>query len=193
MEGKVVVIYFVPLTNKDPQQHSAWYTALLKDVYDDLHAANNFEAILVACDILDSNFREETPVHRSLLSDSKKVFEELFSNMPWAAIPFSDVASRKHMQKSFGVSESFVFQPIMCIVDQTGLVLQWDSWDIFEYYGALGYPFSNKRLKFLRTEDTLATQQPSLIKLLGSPQRNYVISNNGDKVSFICSIASYIV
>ncbi|KAK1390848.1 hypothetical protein POM88_019026 [Heracleum sosnowskyi] len=75
LEGKVIGIYFVPLSDID-SRHSAWYTALLKDVYDDLHAANNFEAILVACDIIDSKFRKETPVHRSLLSDSQKVFEE---------------------------------------------------------------------------------------------------------------------
>lgn len=184
----------MPLIDID-SHHSAWYTALLKDVYDDLYPVNNFEAILVACDILDSNFREETeekPVYRFLLGDSQKVFEDLFSNMPWTAIPFSDVTSRKHMQRSFGVSESFVFKPIMYIVDQTGLVLQCDSWDIFEYYGALGHPFSDKRLKYLRTEDYLATQQPSLKKLLGSPQRDYVISNNGDKVWIICSITSYI-
>ncbi|XP_074324370.1 uncharacterized protein LOC141661285 [Apium graveolens] len=56
------------------------------------------------------------------------------------------------------------------------------SWYILADYGALGYPFSDKRLKFLRTEDYLASQQPSLKTLLGSSQRDYVISNNGAKV-----------
>ncbi|XP_017222423.1 probable nucleoredoxin 1-2 [Daucus carota subsp. sativus] len=184
LEGKVVGIYFLPLSAKNPK-HSLWHTALLKDVYDDLRPVNNFEIILVACnDLDDDNFGAQIPVHPSLETDSHKVFHDLFSCMPWTAIPFSDVTSRKHVQRSFGVSEEHVFQPNLYIVDQTGMVLQccsW-SWDILEYYGSLGYPFSDKRLKFLRTEDYLATQQPCLKTLLGFPQRDYVISNNGDKI-----------
>ncbi|KAL6542787.1 hypothetical protein OROHE_010307 [Orobanche hederae] len=179
LEGKVIGVYFVPLSSKDPR-HSAWYTALLKDVYDDLHPVNNFETVLIACNDNDpdTDFRAEVPVHQ----DSQKVFHDLFSSMPWTAIPFLDVASRKHVQRSFRVPEHFVFQPMLYIVDQSGMVLQYDSWDILEYYGSLGYPFSDKRLKFLRTQDYLATQKPSLKALLGSPQRDYVISNNGEQV-----------
>ncbi|XP_074375790.1 putative nucleoredoxin 1 isoform X2 [Apium graveolens] len=183
LEGKVIGIYFVPITGKDPR-HS-WFTALLKDVYDDLHPFNNFETVLVACNILDTDSRaktDEIPIHCSLPRDPQKLFQDLFSYMPWTAIPFSDVTCRKHLQRSFDVSEKYIFQPKLYIVDQTGMVLQCNSWDILEYYGSLGYPFSDKRLKFLRTEDYLATKQPSLKTLLGSPKRDYVISNNGEKV-----------
>ncbi|KAL6501168.1 hypothetical protein OROHE_025031 [Orobanche hederae] len=179
LEGKVIGIYFLPLSCKGPPRHSKWQTTLLKDVYDDLHLFGNFEVILVACDDLDTaDSRAEIPVRYSLFEEH---FQDLFSYMPWTAIPFSDVTSRKHMQRCFGVLEGFS-EPIMFIIDQTGMVLQCDSWDIFEHYGALGYPFSDKRLKLLRTEDYAATQQPSLKTLLGSPQRDYVISNKGDKV-----------
>ncbi|KAL6526329.1 hypothetical protein OROMI_029969 [Orobanche minor] len=181
LKDKVIGIYFLPLSAKNPR-HSMWHTSLLKDVYDDLHAANNFEIVLVACNDLDTDFKAEMAVHGSPHCDSQKRFQDLFSCMPWTAIPFSDVTSRKHVQRSFGVNEEFTFQPTMYIVDQTGMVLQCSSWDIFDYYGALGYPFSDKRLKFLRTEEFIASPQPSLKALLGSPPRNYVISNNGDKV-----------
>ncbi|KAL6558774.1 hypothetical protein OROMI_019124 [Orobanche minor] len=40
----------------------------------------------------------------------------------------------------------------------------------------------NERIKFLKSEDDAAVKQPSLELLLGSPERNYLISNKGDRV-----------
>ncbi|KAK1354988.1 hypothetical protein POM88_048244 [Heracleum sosnowskyi] len=44
------------------------------------------------------------------------------------------------------------------------------------------YPFTDERIKFLDSEDDAAINQPSLELLLGSPDRDYLITNNGDKV-----------
>ncbi|KAK1380632.1 hypothetical protein POM88_027376 [Heracleum sosnowskyi] len=60
LNDKVIGIYFLPLTNKDPE-HSMWHT-VLKDVYDDLYPAKKFEIVLVACNDPDTNFREEMPM-----------------------------------------------------------------------------------------------------------------------------------
>lgn len=172
----------MPLSCNCPK-HTKWYTTLLKDVYDDLHPANNFEVVLVASTDLDS-FEAETPVHRPVRSDAQKYFEDSFSYMPWTAIPFSDVTSRKHMQITFGVYETWAF-PILFIIDSTGMVLQSRAFDILQNFGALGHPFSDERISFLMAEDDAIIRQPSLKTLLASPGRDYVISNKEDKVWFI--------
>lgn len=71
---------------------------------------------------------------------------------------------------------------IPVIVDSTGIILQCRDYIIFDKYGALGYPFSEERINYLNSEDEGASRQPSLKKLLASPERDYLISNKGDKV-----------
>ncbi|KAK1395716.1 hypothetical protein POM88_005579 [Heracleum sosnowskyi] len=48
LEGKVIVIYFLPLYVNAPQHSTTYYTSLLKEVYYDLLPKNNFEVVLVA-------------------------------------------------------------------------------------------------------------------------------------------------
>ncbi|KAK1354709.1 hypothetical protein POM88_047965 [Heracleum sosnowskyi] len=49
-------------------------------------------------------------------------------------------------------------------------------------YLDLSYPFTDERLRYLDSEDDEAAKQLSLETLLGSPLRDYVISNKGDRV-----------
>lgn len=49
-------------------------------------------------------------------------------------------------------------------------------------YGSPGYPFSDERLAFLDSEYKAVAKQPSLKTLLVSAERDYVISNRGEKV-----------
>lgn len=172
----------MPLSCNCPQ-HTKWHTTLLKDVYDDLQPANNFEVVLVASTDL-VGFEVETPGHSSVRADAQNYFEDSFSYMPWTAIPFLDVTSRKHMQITFGVYETWAF-PILFIIDSTGMVLQCRAFDILQNFGALGYPFSEERISFLMAEDDAIIRKPSLKTLLASPGRDYVISNKGDKVWLI--------
>lgn len=69
--------------------------------------------------------------------------------MPWTAIPYSDEVSRKHIQSTFGVTNYGYPSPTMFVVDPMGMVLQCHAWDIFENFGALGYPFSDERKEIL--------------------------------------------
>ncbi|KAL8093183.1 putative nucleoredoxin 1-2 [Apium graveolens] len=62
------------------------------------------------------------------------------------------------------------------------MVLQTDVCDLFEKYGGVGYHFSDKRIDHLQFIDIATAKKPSLKALLGSPKRDYVISNKGDKV-----------
>lgn len=144
------------------------HTSLLLKVYKYLQHNHAFEVVFVA--ISDGNEEE-----------SKKRFEDRFSCMPWTAIPFSDVACRKSLQTNFFVND----ETALFVVDSNGMVLQRHAVYSIQDYGVMGFPFSDERIKVLNAEDDAAIQQPSLITLLGSPQRDYVITNKGEKVCFL--------
>ncbi|KAL8105125.1 hypothetical protein AgCh_029062 [Apium graveolens] len=74
-----------------------------------------------------------------------------------------------------------VFLAYPIIVDPSGMILQYFGRGILLDYGARGYPFSNQRLDFLKSEDAAAARQPSLHTLLASSKCDYLISNNGDQ------------
>ncbi|WOH15967.1 hypothetical protein DCAR_0935516 [Daucus carota subsp. sativus] len=137
--------------------------------------------VFVAVDDVDNSFGKEMlsdPLPRTNLEDH---FEDVFSFMPWTAIPFSDRTSRKRMDTRFGFRKGYCSDD-MFIIDSTGVVLQTNALSCFKSYGSLGYPFSSERVKFLLSEWQAIAAQPTLEKLLSSPERDYVISNNGDKV-----------
>lgn len=155
-----------------------FYTTLLVDVYNDLQSSNGFEIVFVPLHDADTSFNGETSLDHS----SQRCFEQLFSCMPWTSIPFSDITSSKTLQTRFDVFCRASTYHNMFVIDPTGIVLQCHALNIVEKYGALGYPFSDERVKFLKAEDDAIINNPSLKTLLGSPQRDYVISNKGEKV-----------
>ncbi|KAK1395711.1 hypothetical protein POM88_005574 [Heracleum sosnowskyi] len=182
LEGKVIVIYFLPLYVDYPQ-HSEDVTSLLKDVYYDLLPKNNFEVVLVANHYRHAGYKREIFGRLSHVRDPQKLFEDLFSSMPWTAIPYSDAVTRKRMQRIFGSGVRKEYCPLAnFIVDSTGMVLQCGDWGVFDDFGSSGYPFSDERLEFMRAEDDAAAKQSSLKTLLATPERDYVISNKGEKV-----------
>ncbi|XP_074365766.1 putative nucleoredoxin 1 isoform X1 [Apium graveolens] len=182
LEGKVIVLYFMPLYVDYPQ-HSEDFTSFLKDVYYDLLPNNNFEVVLVANQYRHAGYNRIIIGQPSRVRDPQELFEDLFSSMPWTAIPYSDVVTRKNMQRLFGSGvhkENFPLTNF--VVDSTGMVLQCNDWVIFDDFGASGYPFSDERLEVIRAEDDAAAKQPSLKTLLATRVRDYVISNKDDKV-----------
>lgn len=84
--------------------------------------------------------------------ESKKRFEDIFSHMPWIAIPFSDVICRRSLQINFHVNDTTT----SFVVDSTGTVLQRNANFIMQDYGVLGFPFSDERIKVLNAEDAAA-------------------------------------
>ncbi|KAL1802635.1 hypothetical protein ACET3Z_031282 [Daucus carota] len=154
--------------------------SVLKEVYYDL-PNNSFEVVLVAN--RQRHYGLKTRISGQA-RDPEKLFEDLFSSMPWTAIPYSDAETRKTMQRNFGCGRHKEhFALTMFIVDPTSLVLQCDSGYVFGEFGASGYPFSDKRLEFMLAEDDAAAKRPSLRTLLATSERDYVISNKGHKVS----------
>lgn len=174
LAGKIVVLFFVSLCNGNTGGVWGDYIRIHKDLYNDLKPENNYEIVFVGVNDYDPRFKRDIP-------EPHEYFEHLFSRMPWTAIPFSDVATRKRLQRTFGISEN-LYVPESFVVDSEGLVLFHGTFNVFGIYGTQGYPFSKEKIELLCSEDDAAVKQPSLKTLLGSSIRDYVISNTGDKV-----------
>lgn len=175
LAGKVIVILFISLAH-DLYLDERESITFLTDIYSELYPKGCFEVIFVAIDDADEFSNEKALLHSC---HSHKYFENVFSRMPWCAIPFSEPTSRKRLEKRFGVTGD---SPAAYVVDSKGMVLNCHACLEFRRYGTLGYPFTKQRIQLLKSEDDKATKQPSLQTLLGSPERDYLISNKGEKV-----------
>lgn len=183
LAGKVVVVYFLvlPLCQNSASWQRRDITVLIKNVYNYLPPDKGFEVVFVAVDDNDTSFNDEKSVHPHTETNLENDFQDVFSYMPWPAVPFYDITSRKYLQKTFGFIDSDSnFESF--VIDSTGMVLLESAHWWFEYIGALGYPFSRERLYFLESEYRAIAKQPSLSKLLSSPQRDYLITNKEEKV-----------
>ncbi|KAL8149690.1 hypothetical protein AgCh_006635 [Apium graveolens] len=182
--AKAILLYFVPVCLDSNCVMEKTWTTFLIDIYNDLLPKSDFEVIFVAVDDVCSE---------SFLAsgrDPQKNFDSLFARMPWTAIPFSDLGSRKRIAKKLGVLGGEFFcgvrgkLRVSCSVslDSKGMVLKRNACYLFGGYGTPGYPFTDERIKFLNFEDDAIAKNPSLESLLGSRERDYVISNKGDRV-----------
>ncbi|KAL1816022.1 probable nucleoredoxin 1 [Daucus carota subsp. sativus] len=177
--GKVIVLHFVSLVKghdnliPDPD---------LIDIYKKLEPKGGFEVVFVA--VGDGLTCLDTRESTSTYSTPQQCFEEIFSTMPWTAIPFSDLKSRNRLEKLFCIVSDtrLEMEPISFVIDSRGVVLQADATQVFSMYGSAGYPFTKQRLKCLDHEDYVTMEQLSVSTLLASPQRDYVITNKGDQV-----------
>lgn len=174
LAGKVIVLFFVSLSHGNTGGVWGDYIRIHKDLYNDLKPENNYEIVFVGVNDYDPRFKRDIP-------EPHVYFEYLFSRMPWTAIPFSDIATRKRLQRTFGICKN-LYTPKSFVVDSKGMVLFDGTFNVFGIYGTEGYPFSKEKIELLCSEDDVATKQPSLKTLLGSSIRDYVISNTGDKV-----------
>lgn len=174
LTGKVIVLYFLPLHHD--YLYSRMSVSYLTDTYTYLLPDNVFEVVVVpygsAEDMLLSDLYER----------NQSNFESIFHHMPWTAIPFPDITSRERLVGRFGIDRLKCYGTSV-VIDSSGMVLQSKSCNLFKKYGGLGYPFSDKRIKFLKAQDDATAGKPSLKALLGSPKRDFVITNKRKKVS----------
>ncbi|KAL6512427.1 hypothetical protein OROHE_020039 [Orobanche hederae] len=169
LEGKVIAVYFMPLPPDFLQERMS--TTFLMDTYNYLLPRAGFEVVLVPYECDD--FRKN--------QNPEKEFEDIISRTPWTAIPFTDKTSINRLRRRFGIDRKSDI-PLTVVIDSTGMVLQTYGACLFNNYGGLGYPFSNEKIEFLKLQDKIVAKNPSLKTLLASPERDYVISNKGDKV-----------
>lgn len=102
--------------------------------------------------------------------------------MPWTAIPFSDSMSRKRLGSTFCISGDDDY-PSTFVIDSKGTVLQYQGFRCFDH-GADAFPFTNESFDRLRARLDAIIDNPSLKKLLVSPQSDYLINNKNVRYLF---------
>nr|DAD30920.1 TPA_asm: hypothetical protein HUJ06_009771 [Nelumbo nucifera] len=156
LTGKTVGLYF----------SGSWcgpcrrFTPILAEVYQELSSKGDFEVVFVSSDRDDDSFGK------------------YFSEMPWLAIPFADSGARQRLKELFQVRGI----PNLVVLDGTGKVLSERAVQIVRDYGAEAYPFTPERIKLLKEEEEAAKQNQTLRSILASSSRDFVISNDGNKV-----------
>ena len=88
----------------------------------------------------------------------------------------------KFLQKLFKVWEI----PHLVILDQNGKVVSDEAVEEIRAYEVEAYPFTRKRIGLLEKQEEEAKKSQSLRSILASPRSDYVISNGGKRVCFIC-------
>ncbi|XP_062159007.1 probable nucleoredoxin 1 [Alnus glutinosa] len=154
--GKTVGLYF----------SGSWcgpccrFTPNLVEVYEELLPKGDFELVFISSDRNDESFNG------------------YFAKMPWLAVPFSDSETRKRLKELFNVRGI----PYLVILDANGKVSTDQGVRIVREYGVDGYPFSAERIEFLKEEEEAAKKNQSLSSILVSGSRDYLVSNDGNKI-----------
>uniref|UniRef100_A0A0D6QVY9 protein-disulfide reductase n=1 Tax=Araucaria cunninghamii TaxID=56994 RepID=A0A0D6QVY9_ARACU len=156
LKGRIVGLYFS--AHWCPPCRA--FTPLLTEVYTKLLDKRGFEIIFVSDD------------------EDESSFQEYFKLMPWLALPFSDTEAREKIDQVFHVTSI----PTLVLLDKEGKVISGDGVSIIEGYGAEAYPFSKERLDEIKAKEEAMRQNQSLNSLLVSPERDFVIANDGNKV-----------
>ncbi|KAK6931054.1 DC1, partial [Dillenia turbinata] len=157
LKGKKIGLYFSASWCGPCQR----FTPNLVELYNELSEKGDFEVVFVSADEDDESFKG------------------YFSKMPWLAIPFSDSETRDRLDGLFKVMGI----PFLVIIDEDGKVVSDDGVEIVREYGVEGYPFTRKRIEELREQEEAARKNQSLRSILVSSSRDYLVSNDGKKVS----------
>ncbi|KAF5771486.1 putative protein-disulfide reductase [Helianthus annuus] len=156
LEDKTVGIYFS--ANWYPQCQT--FTKLLIQVYDQIQAKKDskFEIIFVSSD------------------EDLNAFNNFYqSYMPWLAIPFSDLETKKALNKRYDV------EGIPCLVilqpHDDASVLH-DGVELIYRYGVDVYPFTNERLDELLRQEKEKHERQTLVNLLTNHDRDFVLAHS---------------
>ncbi|KAH9627195.1 hypothetical protein KSS87_020741 [Heliosperma pusillum] len=157
LKGKKIGLYF----------SASWcgpcrrFTPTLVEVYGEiLSRTKDFEVVFITFDEDDESF------------------EKYFVNMPWLAVPFSDLEACDSLEELFNVKET----PHLVILDENGKVLMDDGVEIIRDYEAEAYPFTPERIRKLVEMEERARKEQSLRSILTHNSLDFVLSADGEKV-----------
>lgn len=154
--GKTIGLYFSASWCGPCRQ----FTPIFAKAYEELLAKGDFEVIFISGD------------------EDEESFDQYFSKMPWLAIPFSESAMRDELNKLFEVNGI----PHLVILDGNGKVLSDDGVQIIRVYGVEAYPFTPEKMKEIKDKEEEDRRNQSLRTLLVTHSRDFLISNDGNKV-----------
>ncbi|XP_060214260.1 probable nucleoredoxin 1 [Lycium barbarum] len=157
LKEKIVGLYFCGSWCGPCRQ----FTPKLVETYEDIYPKGYSEIVFVSSD------------------KDEKSFIEYLGKMPWLAVPFSDAEARKNLKQLFKVRVI----PHLVFLDGTGKVLGNEGIKFIEHFGPEAYPFTSERVNYLRLEEERAKENQSLTSLLVYGSRDFLISNDGNKIS----------
>ncbi|RDX96347.1 RNA pseudouridine synthase 2, chloroplastic, partial [Mucuna pruriens] len=155
LEGKVVGLLFA--ANWYPPCRG--FTQILVGIYEEVKSKSNvpqFEIVYVSSD------------------EDLDAFNSFYANMPWLAIPFSDLETKKALTRKYdveGIPCLILLQPDYSKDDVR------DGVELIYRYGVQAYPFSNDRLEQLQKEENVKLENQTLVNLLVNNYREYVLSH----------------
>ncbi|KAL5978567.1 hypothetical protein ACLOJK_029684 [Asimina triloba] len=154
LQGKTVGLYF----SANWYPHCQNFTPLLASVYNQLKEKDaEFEIVFVSSD------------------EDQNSFVKFHSTMPWLAIPFSDLQSKKGLTQRFQIEGI----PSLVVLDPQGNLIQMDGVDLIYRYGVQAFPFTPERIAELQAEEKANHESQTLEKLLATDCRDYVVLDNG--------------
>ncbi|XP_028794268.1 probable nucleoredoxin 2 [Neltuma alba] len=166
VEGKILGLLFA----------ANWYppcrrfTQMLVGVYEELKKnASEFEIIYVSSD-------EDTDA-----------FDIFYGQMPWLAIPFSDLETKKALNRKYDV------EGVPCLVilqphDAKEEATLRDGVNVIYRFGAQAYPFTKERLEQLHQEERDKHENQTLTNLLTGPGRDCVLGHPGSRQVPVASL-----
>ncbi|KAK9063940.1 hypothetical protein SSX86_017812 [Deinandra increscens subsp. villosa] len=172
LEDKTVGIYFS--ANWYPQCQT--FTQLLIQVYNQIQAQkkSNFEIIFVSSD------------------EDLDAFNNFYqSHMPWLAVPFSDLETKRALNKRFdieGIPCLIILQPDDDDNDDESVLR--DGVELIYRYGAEAHPFTNERLDELSRQEKEKHERQTLLNLLtdDNDDRDFVLAHSTSKEVLVSSL-----
>ncbi|XP_024023757.1 probable nucleoredoxin 2 [Morus notabilis] len=167
LNGKVVGLYFS--ANWYPPCRN--FNQVLVEIYEQLkQSGSNFEIVYVSSDEDIAAFN--TYYHAC---------------MPWLAIPFSDLETKKALNRKFDI------EGIPCLVvlqpnDNKDEATLFDGVELVYRYGVQVFPFTKERLEELQREDRERHENQNLTNLLTSQHRDYLLGHPRPKQVHVASL-----
>ncbi|CAK9321660.1 unnamed protein product [Citrullus colocynthis] len=139
--GKNILIYF----SADWCPPCCTFLPKLIETYHNIQKNDdNLEVIFISCD------RDESS------------FENIFSRMPWLAVPFDD-PRKAWIRRKFKVRVESI--PVLICIGVDGRTAMNDAVQLISTYGAKAYPFNAGRVEELKSEiEVLAKNWPQKVK-----------------------------
>lgn len=153
LEGKTIGLYFA----------ANWYTkceffnqVLAKEYLKLKEQGSEFEIVFISSD------------------EDNNCFEIFHGKMPWPAIPFYDLQSKRGLTEKFDIEGI----PTLILLSPKGELLQTDGVELIERYGYQAYPFTLEKMAELEAEEKARHASQTLEKLLVCNDRDYVVGHN---------------
>lgn len=137
------------------------FTPVLASVYNQLKdKGSKFEVVFVSSD------------------EDQLSFEKFYGTMPWPAIPFGDLPSKRSLTKRFQIEGI----PSLIILNPEGELIRTDGVELVYRYGWRAFPFTSERIAELEAEERAKHDSQTLENLLFVDGGSYVMSHRGDQV-----------